>query len=281
MTQDTPTVVFCRHGRHLGGACPVDNCPDQRNRLRQLVRRITTRGLAVEATTLAAPPGAQRPNVLDWAFGTVNPYELRRAGVAGVSRYISDSSSGKNITKPEYDGYLAAGVGIVLNWENTNSDYNGGYSRGFTYGQRARAMARALGHPDERPIIASIDTSVPPASLPGAIDYIVGFRDGSGAGGDFRCGCYATAFVLKALQDRGLIRVAWQPIPPYGWYGNGAPLPTATMYQLGSQSFPTMPMAYDENALAAGVIDYGQHPKPIPFIPQPGSLTLHPFGAQV
>lgn len=218
----------------------------------------------------------QKPNVLDWAFGRVSGAQLRAAGVRGVSRYISDSTSGKNITQAEYNDLRANGIEIVLNWENTNQDYNGGRSRGIVYGQRARAMARALGHPDERPIIASIDTSVPPASLPGAIDYIAGFDDGAGAGGDFRQGCYATAFVLEALLARGLIRVAWQPLPPFGWYGNGAPTPKATMYQLGSQSFPTMPMAYDENALNNGVTDYGQHPAPV-VAPSGGSSSGHSF----
>jgi hypothetical protein len=258
------------------GACPADDCPDNKNFLRrEIARRRTRRGERLARTLAERRPFellATRPNVLDYAYARPNPDVLHAAGIIGVSRYISDSTKGKNITAAEYDGYLAAGVAVALNWENTSQDFAGGAARGRTYGARARAMARQLGHPDERPIIASIDTSVDPGALPAAIDYIVGFIEGSEVGPDFRCGCYATRFVLDNLIARALIRVAWQPLPPSSWYGNGTRCPQATMYQLGSQSYPQFTFAYDENELNVGVVDYGQHPKPVQSLPQPAGI---------
>jgi hypothetical protein len=155
---------------------------------------------------------------------------------------------------------------VTLNWEESAGSWQGGYALGRSHGGYARVLARQLGHPDERPIIQSIDTAVNPADLATALEYQRGFNDGGGCGPQ---GIYGTKYVIDGCFGRGLVRVGWQAAAR-GWYGNGPQCANAAILQVTSKSYPQFPpSAYDENVPL--MADWGQHPSPTP--PPPPKAT--------
>jgi hypothetical protein len=195
-------------------------------------------------------------HVFDYSGWRPDPASLVAAGVVGVCRYVaSPSQAWKTISKVEYDQLQRAGMPVTLNWEESAGSWRGGFPVGRTHGAMARDFARRLGHPDERPIIQSIDTAVTPGELATAIDYQRGFNDGGGRGPQ---GVYGTAYVIDSLFALGLVRVGWQAAAR-GWYGNGPQSTHAAILQLTSKSYPQFPpAAYDENLPL--MADWGQHP---------------------
>jgi hypothetical protein len=172
-------------------------------------------------------------HAFDYSAWRPNTADLVAAGVVGVSRYLATPAhSWKVITKAEYDRTLAAGLPVVLNWEETAGAWRGGYTVGRIHGTEARRQARALGHPDGRPIIQSVDTAVQPAELATAIDYQRGFNDGGGLGPQ---GVYGTAYVIGACFSAGLVRVGWQAAAR-SWYGNSTDSTWASLIQRTSKS---------------------------------------------
>lgn len=193
--------------------------------------------------------------VLDAAYPAWTPDSLKAAGIPAICRYLSWLPNSKVITPQEYGGYLAAGIAVTLNWESTGKSWRAGYEQGHSEGAEARRQARALGHPDDRPVIQSIDENVDPALLPLAVAYQQGFNDGGGCGPQ---GAYSTALVLNELAGRGLISVGWQT-NARGWYGNQDDSPHASLIQRTSKSHPSFPSnSYDESDIVGG--DWGQHP---------------------
>jgi hypothetical protein len=193
-----------------------------------------------------------RPNANDYAV-------MRANGIVGVSRYLAPLTSEHNwkrIGKGEYDGLLANGLNVVLNWEEHADSWRGGYPAGVSAGQQARAQARALGHPDDRPLIQSIDQSVYPQELATAIGFQLGFNDGGGCGPQ---GCYGTAYLLDELSSRNAICVGWQTAAR-GWFGNAPQSANAAMVQMVTKRFPFPANLYDENICVKQ--DWGQMPRP-------------------
>ena len=213
-------------------------------------------------------------HVFDYSGWRPDPASLKAAGVVGVCRYLASSAQAwKVITKSEYERTLAAGLPVTLNWEETAGSWRGGYPLGRSHGQTARQLARALGHPDERPIIQSIDTTVNPGELATAVDYQRGFNEGGGLGPQ---GVYGTKYVIDSLFTLGLVRVGWQAAAR-GWYGNGPDCTNAALIQRTSKSYPQFPPAsYDENTVHRG--DWGQHPAPSAAEPTPTQVAAATWG---
>jgi hypothetical protein len=200
--------------------------------------------------------------IIDYSWWRPDPNALRQAGITSVCRYLG--YGGKVIDKAEYDALHAAGISVMLNWETTGKSWREGYNTGVNEGREARRQARALGHPDERPIIQSMDEGVPAGMLNVAADYQRGFNDGGGVGPQ---GAYGTQMVLDHLFDKGLIRIGWQT-NARGWEGNSKDCIRASLYQRTTHSFPSLPSnQYDENDVHFA--DWGQHPSPNPVPPKP------------
>lgn len=227
--------------------------------------RLAHIGFRAGLVTAAVGP----PRVFDfsgWRPTDTQLQQLRDGNIVGFSRYLSEPDQDwKVIHGPEYSRYQAWGFSIVLNWEYQKGSALQGYQVGFTHGQHARAQARALGHPDERPIIQSLDTNYTTAQVPGALDYMRGFNDGGGQGPQ---GIYGARHIIDLCLDQGLVRVGWQTAAT-SW----GPIPgvstRAHMIQRAAKSYPQFPPSlYDQNDLAA--VDWGQHPRPTPLpFPQP------------
>jgi hypothetical protein len=204
---------------------------------------------------------ATRPTVFDYSFWRPDPHALKAAGIVGVQRYLTTTSSAKRITKPEYDALHAAGLAVLLGFEDASTSWQGGRQAGLIHGRAARAQARALGHPDSRPIAFAIDSGDQVNNVGTAVAYVSGCVDGSGTG---RQMVYAGTNVIEACWHADLITGGWQPAAA-SW--SQVPSNHVVLKQLTSKSFPQFPpSAYDENLVLAA--DWGQWPIG-GFVPEP------------
>ena len=194
-------------------------------------------------------------DVLDYSWWRPMVADLKAAGIVAVSRYVAWEPNGKVITLDEYNALRAAGIGVILNWESTGTSYTGGYVQGTKDGAEARRQARALGHPDTRPIYASTDSGIEPQQA--LYDYQRGFNDGGGCGVQ---GFYGDAACADALFVRGLINWFWEA-NARGWPGSAVDDPRAVIIQRTTHSHPNLPAnQYDESDRMQ--LDYGQVPAP-------------------
>jgi hypothetical protein len=196
--------------------------------------------------------------VFDYSVARPDPAQMSAAGIVGVCRYIcrptSKFNADKTITKAEYDRLHAAGIAVTLNFEQEKDRWRHP-ELGFSDGQVARSMARALGHPDSRPIIQSVDTNWTSGELSVALSYQAEFNRGSGTGPQ---GMYGTAAMIDAAFARGLIVLGWQT-GSRSWTGNATDSPNAALLQRTTKSYPQFPpTSYDENDIRKA--DWGQWP---------------------
>jgi len=177
--------------------------------------------------------------------------QLKSLGVTGVSRYIARTSSiGKIMKADECKRIVASGLGLMVNYEQSAGDWQGGYARGKSDGQWARSYVRGtLGLPDSVVIIQSIDTSVLSSQLGIAADYQRGFNDGGGLGPQ---GVYGPRNVLEHLHAAGLVRVCWE------WMGFASQASSSVSHIRQYRDKPyALPYTYDANTPLA--LFYGQY----------------------
>src|SRR5689334_22152472 len=67
---------------------------------------------------------------VDYAWARPSPRGLRNAGFTFAARYLSYQTDGKNLDRGEADGLIAAGLDIVLVWEQYAGDAAGGFGLG-------------------------------------------------------------------------------------------------------------------------------------------------------
>lgn len=117
----------------------------------------------------------------------ISPAALKAAGISVVFRYLSVPGYAKNITLPEAEELLNAGIGIVLNYETSANFMLGGYAGGVAAAQSARAQARSLLAPATTRIYYSADFDVTAAQIPTVLDFLRGAAeiDGKGEVGDY------------------------------------------------------------------------------------------------
>jgi len=166
----------------------------------------------ISTTTL--PP---KTPMCDYSFARPILGALRGAGIRGVIRYISYSTNGKNLTAPERDALHAAGLGILLVWENLKGDPLSGAALGKDHGAEAAHQATVLGYPKGLPIYAAVDMD----TLNGVqtiqiVAYLGEFAKQVQAAG-FKCGGYIGSrlwWAARGVFDADPIRPAassWSP----------------------------------------------------------------------
>ena len=174
---------------------------------------------------------------VDYSFARPAPSTTRAQGYTFVVRYLSHTPA-KTIDAAEAHAVTAAGLDIVMNWEDSAQAALGGYAQGAADAQAAAAQAASIGAPAGRPIYFSIDFDAS-AAQQGALDaYFDGVasvigRDATGAYGGYS--------QLQRLFNAGKITWGWQT---YAW-SYGAWEPRAQLRQI-------------ENGIAAGSEDLDQ-----------------------
>ena len=131
---------------------------------------------------------------------------------------------GKLLTTSEYADLQAHGIAIVLNWETTADRMLGGYSAGSTDAGIADQVARALGHPADRPVYFSCDFDAAPSDQAAIDSYLTGVAAVLGVD---RTGVYGSYYVVQRCLDNGAAQWTWQTT---AWSG-GQREPRAHLYQ--------------------------------------------------
>jgi hypothetical protein len=150
---------------------------------------------------------------LDFAWEKPRPSAVRAAGYTFACRYLSYSTTGKNLTRTEAQALAAAGVDIVSNWEYTASEALSGYSKGVTNAREAQRQALACGMPADRPIYFSVDFDATPGQQAAINAYFDGIASVLGRG---RTGAYGGFYVIQRLFNAAKISWGWQT---YAWSG--------------------------------------------------------------
>jgi Domain of unknown function (DUF1906) len=155
---------------------------------------------------------------LDFSWSRPSIEAMLAAGYTFVCRYLSWSTTGKNLTRAEADSYRAAGIDIVSNWEYYADAALGGYWQGVDDATEAlRQHAECGGGPDD-PIYFSVDWDAQSWQWPAIADYFDGIASVLPLR---RIGAYGGVSVIAALFDTGLITYGWQT---YAWsYGRWDP----------------------------------------------------------
>jgi Domain of unknown function (DUF1906) len=192
---------------------------------------------------------------LDFSWGRPPVDAILAGGYSFVCRYLSWSQSGKNLTKGEADGYLAAGIDIVSNWEYDAHEALGGYVAGVENALEADRQHLACGGPPGAPIFFSVDWDCQPWDYPAVVEY---FRGIASVLGIDRTGAYGGVQVISNLFDECLISYGWQT---YAW-SYGAWDPRAGLRQvLNGQEIEGHAVDFNE-AWADDYGGWGTRPQP-------------------
>jgi hypothetical protein len=150
---------------------------------------------------------------VDYSWARPSPSSLHASGYSFACRYVSDDTTGKNMTRTETAALIAAGVDVVSNWEFSSSEILNGFSAGVHAANVGLAQATAAGMPAGRPIYFSIDFDIQPSQIATAASYLDG---AASVLGHDRVGAYGSYSAIKYLFDHGKIAYGWQT---YAWSG--------------------------------------------------------------
>jgi hypothetical protein len=145
---------------------------------------------------------------VDYSFARPDPRALSRAGVRFVSRYLAFLPNSKVITAGERDALWAAGLALLLNWEQSEGDFLQP-AKGPVHGAEASRQALALGYPRSLPILVSCDQEAKRSDFAKAVQYFEGF---AAAARGYPLGVYAQSELANLLVARGLVSVVWGPM---------------------------------------------------------------------
>lgn len=149
--------------------------------------------------------------------GHPSPVAVLAAGHQAIACYVGIPSRRKCVTAAQVAAYLAAGLQLILVYEDTTGSWTGGRGRGLADGQAVRAHLTILGldWAQVACVYMAFDEDVTADELPTARDYAAGVAQAFGGPG--KVGGYGGRVVLADLLDRGLIGRAWAAA---GWqYG--------------------------------------------------------------
>jgi hypothetical protein len=150
---------------------------------------------------------------VDYSFTRRAASDLRAAGYTFAARYLAYQPNDKVLLPAEATSLHQGGIGIVLNWEQTDTDPLQGFNTGVAHAREALRQANVLGAPSNRPIYFSVDFDATPGQQAAINSYFDGVISVIGIA---RTGAYGGYWVIKRLFDAGKIRWGWQT---YAWSG--------------------------------------------------------------
>lgn len=164
---------------------------------------------------------------VDYSFARPSPTAIKAAGYAGVCRYLT--GQGKALTATERDLLFAAGLDILLNFEQNATNAQGGYAQGLKDGKAAADAAAALQAPGGIAIYFSVDYDTV-GKFPAVVaSYLQGCK--AGMSGRYALGVYGSYYVVTGALAAGMAQYGWTTA---AWsYGHKA----GHIFQTGDQVF--------------------------------------------
>jgi hypothetical protein len=157
---------------------------------------------------------------LDFAWhdeGHPTPAALKAANVVAVVRYVSYSTSSKDITRREFESLIDGGIGVALVWEWAADDCMGGGSQGTADANVAVEEARAIGYPPRCVIYGACDFDVSRSQWTSACgDYYRNFAVVLRNAG-YRPGIYGPWDAIEWAWADGSVDFGWQASASWAW----------------------------------------------------------------
>lgn len=144
---------------------------------------------------------------IDYAYGRPDPAKIRTAGYRFVCRYLADAANPKNLTADEVAGLLAAGLDVVLVFEQGATRPLAGAATGSLDGRAAKARADRLGAPPPAAIYAAVDFAPTSEQMPDVLAYLRSFARGCAP---HPLGTYGGWATVDAVHRADLTRYLWQ-----------------------------------------------------------------------
>lgn len=165
----------------------------------------------------ATPSGGAQPVAygLDFSWSRPTAEDILAAGYSFVCRYLSWSTTGKNLTADEALYYQSYGIQIVSNWEYYADAARNGYPQGVEDAKEAMRQHLDCGGSPNDPIYFSVDYDAQVPEEYGPVrEYFKGIISVIGL---HRTGGYGSYQIIRQLFNDGLITFGWQT---YAWsYG--------------------------------------------------------------
>jgi len=138
---------------------------------------------------------------------------LGENGYTFICRYYNTNHPSKNLTLAEAQALSAAGITIVVVWENGFPTTAGYFSqaKGVADATAALALATAIGQPAGSAIYFAVDYDATAADVSGPVtDYFQGVASVLGAAAtQYAAGVYGSGATCQSLLDAGLVTFSW------------------------------------------------------------------------
>src|SRR5947209_2005758 len=142
----------------------------------------------------------------DWS--KADPAQLAAAGYRFIVGYVSQDTTGKNLTRSNVDAAHAASLDVGLVYEYaTNAALRGGPG-GIVDAGIAVSHARGLDTPAGVCLYAAVDWQVTAGQLPVVLEYALAFQAACRAAGH-RAGIYGSYAVCRYLAEHGYTGFLW------------------------------------------------------------------------
>lgn len=152
---------------------------------------------------------------IDEAWARLTPDQVKATGKEFIVGYVSEDTTGKNITREEVQTAHDAGLGVLLVYEYSTTAVHGGASKGTVDATTGITHVRLLGnYPTGCALAFAVDenTSANPSVVD---DYARAFTLKCHVEG-FRSMVYGGLATVKRCADLGLADLFWQT---YAWSG--------------------------------------------------------------
>ena len=139
---------------------------------------------------------------------------LKQNGFGFVMRYYSAGSNSKNLTKPEAQALVGAGLLLGVVFESTAKRSLSGNAAGVADGKSAHdSAANKIGQPAGSPIYFAVDFDATPAEIPTIVEYFKGVHDGlkqaNGGTARYQVGVYGSGLTCTKLLANNLVTFTW------------------------------------------------------------------------
>jgi hypothetical protein len=192
----------------------------------------------------------------DYSYDRPDPACLYANGWRFVVRYVSYSTTTKNMTLAEVGRLTRAGLSICTVWQDNNARTPQGRAMGERHARDGARMHRDLGGPEDRPLYFAIDHDATTSQLATWWEYIQGCN--SVIGRD-RVGVYGGRRTIAYMAERG-VRWLWQTA---AWSGGvWDPRAQIQQYRVDTASNPLRLCGGAVDYNRATVADYGQWGQP-------------------
>jgi hypothetical protein len=199
-------------------------------------------GTSSEALTVATG--------VDYSWARPSPSGLKADGYTFACRYLSNDTTGKNLSASEASALWAAGVDVVANWEDSATAALDGHAQGVSDATTADSQASSDGGPSTRPIYFSIDFDAESSDMASIEAYFEGVASVIGLS---RTGAYGGYAAINDLFNSGKITFGWQT---YAWSsGQWDSRAQLRQVQNGITAAGSADCCDEDQAVAA---DYGQ-----------------------